>query len=61
MELDAGIGEMTASGAMTVAMVVDLAEGRFQSQSIETSLDTSMAAMTMGMTMTFNYELIPDP
>ena len=60
MELDAGIREMTASGAMTGTMVVDLAEGRFQSQSIETSLDASMAAMTMGMTMTFNYELIPD-
>lgn len=61
MELDAGIGTMTGSGAMTGTMVVDLAEGRFQSQSIETSLDISMAAMTMGMTTTFNYELIPDP
>ena len=61
MQLDAGVGRMTATGTMTGTMVVDLAEGRFQSQSSRASFDMSMAAMTMGMTTTFNYELIPDP
>lgn len=61
MEMDmAGMG-VTASGTMTGSMVVDLAEGRFQSQSSQTALDMDMGAMTMKMISTTTMELIPDP
>lgn len=56
----AGMG-MTGSGTMTGTMVVDLAEGRFQSQSSRVSLDMNMAGMTMKSTNTITTELIPDP
>ena len=56
----AGMG-MTGSGTMTGTMVVDLAEGRFRTQSSRTSLDMNMAGMTMKSTMTTTMELIPDP
>jgi len=56
----AGMG-MTGSGTMAGTMVVDLAEGRFQSQSSRTSLDMNMAGMTMKSTITTTMELIPDP
>lgn len=56
----AGMG-MTGSGTMTGTMVVDLAEGRFLSQSSRTSLDMNMAGMAMKSTVTTTMELIPDP
>jgi hypothetical protein len=56
----AGMG-MTGSGTMAGTMVVDLAEGRFLSQSSRTSLDLNMAGMAMKSTVTTTMELIPDP
>ena len=61
MQLDAGVGGMTATGTMTGTMVVDLAEGRFQSQSTRASFDMSMAGMTMETNVTTTMELLPDP
>ena len=61
MEMDmAGMG-VTATGTMTGTMVVNLAEGRYQSHSSQVSLDMDMGAMTMKMTMTSTMELLPDP
>ena len=61
MQLDAGGGGMTATGATTGTMVVDLAEGRFHSQSSRTSLDMNMAGMSMKANTTTTMELVPDP
>lgn len=61
MEMDmAGMG-VTATGTMTGTMVVDLAEGRYQSHSSQVSLDMDMGAMTMKSTTTSTMELLPAP
>ena len=61
MQLDAGGAGMTATGTMTGTMVVDLAEGRFRSQSTRASFDMNMAGMTMETNVTTTMELLPDP
>ncbi len=61
MDMDMAVMEVTATGTMTGMMVVDLAEGRFHSQSSQTSLDMDMGAMTMKVISTTTMELIPDP
>ena len=61
MDLDMWVEGMTATGATTGTMVVDLAEGRFQSQSTRTSFDMNMAGMMMKTNSTITIELIPDP
>ncbi len=61
MQLDAGGAGMTATGNMAGTMVVDLAEGRFRSQSTRASFDMNMAGMTMETNVTTTMELIPDP
>ncbi len=61
MDLDMGAGGMTATGTTTGNMVVDLAEGRFRSQSSRASLDMSMAGMAMTTNLTTTMELLPDP
>ena len=61
MQLDAGGAGMTATGTMTGTMVVDLAEGRFRSQSTRASFDMNMAGMTMATNVTTTMELLPDP
>lgn len=61
MQLDAGGAGMTATGTMTGTMVVDLAEGRFRSQSSHAGFDMNMAGMTMETNVTTTMVLIPDP
>ena len=61
MQLEAAGTGMTATGTMTGTMVVDLAEGRFRSQSTRASFDMNMAGMTMETNVTTTMELIPDP
>lgn len=61
MRLDAGGAGMTAAGTLTGTMVVDLAEGRFRSQSTRASFDMSVAGMTMETNVTTTMELLPDP
>ncbi len=61
MDTDAAGMAVTGSGTMTGTMVVNLAAGRFLSQSSRTSLDMNMAGMTMKSTTTTTSELIPDP
>lgn len=61
MDADAAGMGVTAAGTTTGTMVVDLAEGRFQSQSSQTDLDMNMGAMSMKMIATTTMELIPDP
>lgn len=56
----AGMG-MTGSGTITGMMMLDLAEGRFVSQSSRTSLDMNMAGMSVTSTTTTTTDLIPDP
>ncbi|MCY3676249.1 MAG: DUF6263 family protein [Gemmatimonadetes bacterium] len=61
IELDmAGMG-VGATGTMTGTMVVDLAEGRFRSQTSQTSLDMDMGAMTMKTISRMTMELLPNP
>ncbi len=60
MEMEMGGMGMTATGAMTGTMVVDLAEGRYRSQSSRTSLDINTAGMSMVSTTTVTTELIPE-
>ncbi len=52
---------MSSTGTMSGTMVVDLAEGRYQSQTTQTSLDMSTGGMTMKMSSTTTLELLPDP
>jgi len=61
MEMDMAGMAVAATGIMTGTMVVDLGEGRFHSQSSQTSLDMDMGAMTMKMISTMTMELLPDP
>lgn len=61
MEMDMGGMGVTATGTITGTMVVDLAEGRYQSQVSQTSLDIDMGAMAMKSTTTTTLELLPDP
>ena len=61
MDLDMAGMAVSGTGTITGAMVVDLAAGRFLSQSSRTSLDMNVAGMTMNSTTTTNMELIPDP
>lgn len=61
MEMEVAGGGVTATGTMTGTMVVDLAEGRFRSQSTRASFDMNMAGMTMETNVTTTMELIPDP
>ena len=61
MEMDMGGMGASATGRITGTMVVDLAEGRYQSQTSQTSLDIDMGAMTMESTTTTTLELLPDP
>lgn len=61
MEMEFGGGGMSATGTMTGSMVVDLAEGRFRSQSSRASFDMNMAGMTMETNVTTTMELLPDP
>ena len=55
-----GMG-MSGSGTMTGTTVVDLAEGRYRSQTTDMSLDMSVAGMTMKTGTTTTLELLPDP
>ena len=63
IEMDMAVagGGMTATGTMSGTMIVDLAEGRFRSQSTRASFDVSMAGMTMETNVTTTMELLPDP
>lgn len=61
MQLDAAGAGMTATGTMSGTMVVDLAEGRFRSQSTRASFDMNMAGMAVETNVTTTMELIPDP
>lgn len=61
MDLDMAGMAVSGTGTITGAMVVDLAAGRFMSQSSRTSLDMNVAGMTMNSTTTTTMELIPDP
>lgn len=61
MEMEVAGGGMTATGTMSGTMVVDLAEGRFRSQSTRASFDMNMAGMTMETNVTTTMELLPDP
>lgn len=61
MEMEVAGGGMTATGTMSGTMVVDLAQGRFRSQSTHASFDMNMAGMTMETNVTTTMELIPDP
>lgn len=61
MEMELAGAGMTATGTMTGSMVVDLAEGRFRSQSSRASFDMNMAGMTMETNVTTTMELLPDP
>ena len=61
MEMELAGAGMTATGTMTGTMVVDLAEGRFLSQSSRVSFDMNMAGMTMETNVTTTMELLPDP
>ena len=54
-----GMG-MDASGTMAGTTVVDLAEGRYRSQTAEMSLDMSVGGMTMKTVTTTTHELLPD-
>lgn len=61
MAMEVAGGGMTATGTMSGTMVVDLAEGRFRSQSTRASFDMNMAGMTMETNVTTTMELLPDP
>lgn len=61
VEMEVAGGGVTATGTMSGTMVVDLAEGRFRSQSTRASFDMNMAGMTMETNVTTTMELIPDP
>ncbi|WP_419165062.1 DUF6263 family protein [Candidatus Palauibacter sp.] len=61
MNLDVGGVGMSGSGTMTGTTVVNLAEGRYQSQTSRMNLDMSMAGMTMKSNSTTTLELMPDP
>lgn len=61
LQLEVEGGGMTATCTMTGTMVVDLAEGRFQSQSSRASFDMNLPGMTMEANVTTSMELVPDP